>query len=125
MAAGGCGGWTGVQAQQRSALLQEGGREVNSNVYRDRKPSYRLSKTIAMLIRGRACFDFDLYRSKSADLAALPDDDALWNHFVKDGQFEGRVFRYASLPLSAAMYAISVMSSCIHAHVRRQAHASA
>ena len=62
-------------------------------MYKSRKSSYRLSKTIAMLLRGRACFDFDLYRAKSVDLAALPDNDALWNHFVRDGQFEGRVFR--------------------------------
>ncbi len=98
-------------------LLQDGDRAVNDNLYKDRKSSYRLSKTVAMLIRGRACFDFDLYRSKSADLAALPGNDALWDHFVKDGQFEGRVFRYASLPPSASVHDIShrheLMRACI------------
>lgn len=73
--------------------LQDGEGAVNSNLYKDRKWSYRLSKAIAMLIRGPACFDFDLYHSKSADLAALTDKDELWEHFVRDGQFEGRVFR--------------------------------
>ena len=52
-----------------------------------------------MLMRGPACFDFDLYRARSADLAALADQDALWGHFVRDGQFEGRVFRFASCHL--------------------------
>ena len=84
------------QVQIRSALMQDGDGNVNRNLYRDRKSTYRLSKAITMLIRGPACFDFDLYRSKSADLAALPDNDMLWEHFVRDGQFEGRVFRYAS-----------------------------
>ena len=70
---------------------------MNSNIYRDRKSSFRLSKAITMMIRGPACFDFDLYRSKSADLAGLTDNDMLWEHFVRGGQFEGRVFRYASV----------------------------
>ena len=63
-------------------------------MYQDRKASYRLSKAIAMLIRGPACFDHELYRAKSADLAELTDNKELWEHFVSDGQFEGRVFRY-------------------------------
>ena len=66
---------------------------MNSNVYEGRKFSYRMSKMIVMLMRGRACFDFDLYLSKSLDLAEMTDKDALWDHFVKHGQFEGRIFR--------------------------------
>ena len=46
-----------------------------------------------MGIRGSACFDFDLYRSRSPDLAGLADNDQLWEHFLRDGQFEGRIFR--------------------------------
>lgn len=74
-------------------MLQAGSEDVNTNAYKDKKSRYRLSKAITMLIRGPACFDFDLYLSKSADLAAMTDREELWEHFVRDGQFEGRVFR--------------------------------
>ena len=82
-----------ILVQRCCALLQGGNGRVNSNVYEGRKFSYRMSKMIVMLMRGRACFDFDLYHSRSLDLAEMTDKDTLWDHFVKHGQFEGRIFR--------------------------------
>ena len=76
------------------AFLQDD--DVNSNLYKDQKFAYRLSKAIALFIRGPDCFDFSFYRSKNPDLVALVDTDALWEHFVIEGQFEGRLFRYDS-----------------------------
>ena len=67
---------------------------MNSNLYKDHKFAYRLSKAINALIRGPDCFDFSFYRSKNLDLVALDNNDALWEDFVTDGQFVGRVFRY-------------------------------
>ena len=69
---------------------------MNSNLYKDREYAYRLSKVVALFIRGPDCFDFSLYRSKNLDLAALSDNDALWEEFVMHGQFVGRVFRCVS-----------------------------
>ena len=74
---------------------------MNSNLYKDREYAYRLSKVVALFIRGPDCFDFSLYRSKNLDLAALSDNDALWEEFVMHGQFVGRVFRCVFMRLSA------------------------
>lgn len=67
---------------------------VNTNDYKDKRSFYRLSKMLSMWRRGPRCFDFPFYTSRSKDLPPLPND-ALWRHFVYDGQFEGRPFRCA------------------------------
>ena len=100
-------------------MLQDGEGGVNTNLYNDRKSSYRLSKAISMLIRGPSCFDFNFYRSKSADLAVLTDEDKLWQHFVRNGQFEGRVFRCiliekpTSAPHGVVLLCLPSLSACI------------
>jgi len=72
-----------------------------------------------MLLRGPSCFDFDFYRSKNADLAVLTDKDKLWQHFVKDGQFEGRTFRCSLIEkptLNLVELFISACPHCLHAY---------
>ena len=65
---------------------------INSNDYATHRASYRLAKVLVMRLRGSACFDFEYYRSRSRDLSSWPHAQ-LWDHFVQDGQFEGRSFR--------------------------------
>ena len=67
---------------------------VNSNDYIQRRSAYRMAKAIVMERRGGRCFDFPFYRARSKDLPPLAEPQ-LWQHFVKDGQFEGRPFRWA------------------------------
>ncbi len=89
---------------------------MNTNAYQDRKSSYRLSKAITMRIRGSACFDFDLYRSRSPDLAGLVDNDQLWEHFLRDGQFEGRAFRQVFRPVLNNIAALVPATTSLYQH---------
>ncbi len=77
---------------RRSPILQGVPGAINSNDYADHRASYRLAKVLVMQLRGSACFDFEYYRSRSRDLSSWPQPQ-LWDHFVQDGQFEGRSFR--------------------------------
>ena len=71
---------------------------ATSNAYRQRRMAYKLAKALTMALRGSACFDFQEYRERSHDLPAGLPDNKLWEHFVHDGQFEGRHFRWGCLP---------------------------
>eukprot|EP00884_Botryococcus_braunii_P001513 jgi/Botrbrau1/11362/Bobra.0038s0111.2 len=66
---------------------------VNSNNYLAEKFVLRLPRMLMMVMRGRSCFDFKFYQKRSRDLQGLPREK-LWPHFVHDGQFEGRPFRF-------------------------------
>ncbi|KAK9787128.1 hypothetical protein WJX73_004056 [Symbiochloris irregularis] len=67
---------------------------VNSNDYSDKRSFYRLGKMLIMSRRGSRCFDAPFYRQRSHDLPAAWPESSLWIHFVHDGQFEGRPFRF-------------------------------
>ncbi|GAB4817919.1 hypothetical protein N2152v2_004965 [Parachlorella kessleri] len=71
--------------------------DIRTNEYTAKKDYLRLIKILGMQHRGPACFDFELYRKRNPDLPKWGDQD-LWEHFVKHGQHEGRVFRYAASP---------------------------
>lgn len=47
-----------------------------------------------MVVVGPACFDAAFYAARNTDLPPLTPAD-LWEHFVHDGQFEARPFRFA------------------------------
>lgn len=66
---------------------------ANENVYDKKRMSFRLGRAITMMLRGNSCFDFTLYRARSRDLPGDRTDEQTWDHFVHDGQFEGRPFR--------------------------------
>ena len=66
--------------------------DIRNNEYTAKKDHLRLIKILGMRHRGPACFDFELYRKRNPDLPKWGDQD-LWEHFVKHGQHEGRVFR--------------------------------
>lgn len=70
---------------------------ATSNLYARNRMAYKLGKALTMALRGSACFDFQEYRERSRDLPANLPDDKLWEHFVHDGQFEGRHFRCGRL----------------------------
>ncbi len=74
-------------------LLQVAEGAANANVYDKKRMSFRLGRAITMLLRGNSCFDFNLYRARSRDLPGTMTDEQIWDHFVHDGQFEGRPFR--------------------------------
>lgn len=74
-------------------MLQVAEGAANANVYATKRMSFRLGRAITMLLRGNYCFDYTLYRAKSRDLPATLTDEQIWEHFVHDGQFEGRSFR--------------------------------
>ena len=88
---------------------------INSNDYATHRASYRLAKVLVMRLRGSACFDFEYYRSRSRDLSSWPHAQ-LWDHFVQDGQFEGRSFRWggrgASLSFSSAIRQDMILMQC-------------
>lgn len=66
--------------------------DIRQNEYIAKKAHLRLIKILGMRARGNACFDFDLYRKRNPDLPQW-DNKELWEHFVRFGQHEGRVFR--------------------------------
>lgn len=66
--------------------------DIRHNEYNVKKDHLRLIKILGMRHRGPACFDYALYRQRNPDLPKWGDKD-LWEHFVKFGQHEGRVFR--------------------------------
>ena len=43
-----------------------------------------------MSMRGSDCFDVEFYKKHNQD---IPEEEATWEHFVNQGQFEGRPFR--------------------------------
>ncbi|EIE24703.1 hypothetical protein COCSUDRAFT_14419 [Coccomyxa subellipsoidea C-169] len=90
------GGWLSAQMASTydrwlSSNVAEGA--ANANVYDKKRMSFRLGRAITMLLRGNSCFDFNLYRARSRDLPGTMTDEQIWDHFVHDGQFEGRPFR--------------------------------
>ena len=100
--------WQGLDCAPRNHLLFNSRHSVasqgvpgaiNSNDYATHRASYRLAKVLVMRLRGSACFDFEYYRSRSRDLSSWPQAQ-LWDHFVQDGQFEGRSFRWGGMSAS-------------------------
>lgn len=51
------------------------------------------AKLLEMRTVGSACFDAAYYSARNTDLPPLAPAD-LWEHFVHDGQFEARPFRF-------------------------------
>ena len=47
-----------------------------------------------MGMRGSECFNLTYYEISNAD---MPVHEATWQHFINQGQFEGRPFRYSSV----------------------------
>jgi hypothetical protein len=64
--------------------------------------------------RGQACFDFEMYRKRNPDLPKWGNND-LWEHFVKHGQHEGRVFRWGWVAAACGALAHTCWRGRMHA----------
>ena len=66
---------------------------VSSNDWAANPDVYRLPKMLSLQAIGPTCFDADFYLYKNKDLRDIPHE-LLFAHFIFNGQFEGRTFRY-------------------------------
>lgn len=66
---------------------------LSSNDWAANPDIYRLPKMLSLQAIGPTCFDERFYLQKNKDLHSIPDD-LLYAHFIFNGQFEGRTFRY-------------------------------
>ena len=82
------------------------------NTYHEDRMGFRLGKALTMAMRGSACFDFPEYRARSRDLPPDIPDAGLWDHFIHDGQFEGRPFRQASSRAGSASQHDGLCATC-------------
>ncbi|DBA99576.1 TPA: hypothetical protein ACH3X3_012154 [Trebouxia sp. C0006] len=92
--------WTGPskavkfdQWQTARDAGQTGEQVVSSNDWAVNADVYRLPKMLSLQAIGPSCFDGDFYLQKNRDLLEIPQD-LLFAHFIYNGQFEGRTFRY-------------------------------
>ncbi|DBB06321.1 TPA: hypothetical protein ACH3X1_011892 [Trebouxia sp. C0004] len=92
--------WTGPskavkfdQWQTARDAGQTGEQVVSSNDWAVNSDVYRLPKMLSLQAIGPSCFDGDFYLQKNRDLHEIPQD-LLFAHFIYNGQFEGRTFRY-------------------------------
>lgn len=72
--------------------------QVSSNLYTMDPVTFRSQRMAYMQSRGPGCFDKAFYQAHSPDLQGMGAAD-LWEHFWKNGQFEGREYRWASVTL--------------------------
>lgn len=66
--------------------------QVSSNLYTMDPVTFRSQRMAYMQSRGPGCFDKAFYQAHSPDLQGMGAAD-LWEHFWKNGQFEGREYR--------------------------------
>mmetsp|Transcript_669 Transcript_669/g.1942 ORF Transcript_669/g.1942 Transcript_669/m.1942 type:complete len:501 (-) Transcript_669:495-1997(-) len=66
---------------------------VTSNLYLKKLPAMKKLKAMAMAVRGARCFDVPFYLENNPALPKM-DDRRMWEHFVIEGQFETRPFRF-------------------------------
>lgn len=71
----------------------QGHPEVHRNRYVTDVAVYKLPEVLAAAARGIDCFDCKFYADYNADLPASFDCLSLFDHYVNNGQFEGRPFR--------------------------------
>jgi hypothetical protein len=72
--------------------------DIQENFYLQLRPRQLAEQALLNEARGSTCFDMDLYRRHSPDLAAaFADDKLLWRHFLQFGQFEERPHRWVGM----------------------------
>lgn len=75
-----------------SSLQGKADVQVSSNLYTMDPVTFRSQRMAYMQSRGPGCFDKAFYQAHSPDLQGMGAAD-LWEHFWKNGQFEGREYR--------------------------------
>lgn len=79
--------WLSLQDADRS--------DISSNVWEHDAMAIKRQRMAYVQSRGPGCFDTNYYLSKNPDLFVIPTPLQLWDHFVSNGQFEGRSFRWS------------------------------
>ena len=67
--------------------------DVLSNMWEHDAMPIKRQRIAYVQSRGPGCFDTTYYLAKNQDLQVIPTPLQLWDHFVTNGQFEGRSFR--------------------------------
>jgi hypothetical protein len=93
--------------------------DITGNDYAAHTAAYKLPRALAMQRRGRACFDHEFYRNRSRDLPRDWEATQLWDHFVENGHFEGRTFRYVRWLPVTCLGAHPIGHPCIRASLAR------
>lgn len=91
--------------------------DVLSNVWEHDSMPIRRQRIAYVQSRGPGCFDTRYYLAQNKDLAALSTPLQLWDHFVTNGQFEARSFRWAPsfLAYSVNLHRVHIPSHAGHA----------
>ena len=84
-----------VNVARRRAPATQGLPEVHSNVYETDGAQFKLPLVLAAAAKGAACFDCPYYAQSNPDIPETFDCDALFDHYINHGQFEGRPFKCA------------------------------
>lgn len=86
--------WTAATvADKYSKWIMEEEEDITTNEYVKNKAYLREVKIIGMRAKGDACFDYEFYKVRNPDLPKWAHSQ-IWEHFVKNGQHEGRQFRF-------------------------------
>jgi len=86
--------WTAATAASKySHWVSDHDDDIRLNEYTKKKKYLQEVKVLGMRAKGDGCFDYDFYRERNPDLPAWGMKQ-LWEHFVKNGQHEGRQFRF-------------------------------
>lgn len=66
---------------------------MHRNVYDTDAARFRLPFVLSAAAIGPACFDCEYYAAANPDIPTAFDCEGLFDHFINNGQFEGRDFK--------------------------------
>jgi hypothetical protein len=72
----------------------QGNPDIKKNRYVSDGPRYKLPGVLQAALKGMDCFDCSYYRSQNPDLPPMWSCLQFFDHYINNGQFEGRNFRY-------------------------------
>jgi hypothetical protein len=82
--------------------VAQGRPEVHKNKFVTKSASFKLPMVLALAAKGIQCFDCPYYAASNGDIPRSFDCLALFDHYINNGQFEGRPFRCDS-PVSTSV----------------------
>ncbi len=80
------------------------GHDIKKNAFSEDTRDYALRHIWAMKQLEPGCFDSAYYLGKNQDLPRWGDPMIAWHHYVMNGQFEGRPFRYGYFGFKCRCY---------------------
>lgn len=81
-----------------------------ANDYVTNTAQYHLPLVVTAALQGLQCFDCDYYRQASQDLPAEFTCNQMFEHYINNGQFEGRAYR-----CDIAHFAFALQEFSMHA----------